>query len=124
MSAHDEVTPPDTAMAPEVAIAGAGPSGLMLACELALAGIRTVVLEPLSAPSDEPQSSELPGQIVRMLDVTRSQRVAQRSSDFRIAQYRHDDRQYRTDAPSPCGTPRHSMFRSPHQLRASFVSRP
>jgi 2-polyprenyl-6-methoxyphenol hydroxylase-like FAD-dependent oxidoreductase len=31
----------------EVAIAGGGPTGLMLACELALAGVRTVVLERL-----------------------------------------------------------------------------
>jgi FAD binding domain len=31
----------------EVVIAGGGPTGLMLACELALAGVRTVVLERL-----------------------------------------------------------------------------
>ena len=31
----------------EVVIAGAGPTGLMLACELALAGVETLVLEKL-----------------------------------------------------------------------------
>ena len=31
----------------EVVVAGGGPTGLMLACELALAGARTVVLERL-----------------------------------------------------------------------------
>ncbi|MFJ8747068.1 FAD-dependent monooxygenase [Embleya sp. NPDC127516] len=33
-----------------VVVAGAGPSGLMLACELALAGVRTIVLERLVEP--------------------------------------------------------------------------
>ncbi|HXO47029.1 MAG TPA: FAD-dependent monooxygenase, partial [Mycobacterium sp.] len=31
----------------EVVIAGAGPNGLMLACELGLAGIRPIVVDPL-----------------------------------------------------------------------------
>ncbi|HEX4213843.1 MAG TPA: FAD-dependent oxidoreductase [Candidatus Dormibacteraeota bacterium] len=34
----------------DVVIAGAGPVGLMLGCELALAGVRVVVLERLTAP--------------------------------------------------------------------------
>ena len=33
----------------DVVIAGAGPTGLMLACELRLAGVRPVVLERLTA---------------------------------------------------------------------------
>jgi len=37
-------------MAYDVVIAGAGPVGLMLACELSLAGIRVVVLERLTEP--------------------------------------------------------------------------
>ncbi|WP_422749250.1 FAD-dependent monooxygenase [Mycobacterium sp. WMMD1722] len=53
----------------EVVIAGAGPNGLMLACELALAGIVPVVLDPLAGPSDEPKANGLVGQVVRQLDM-------------------------------------------------------
>jgi 2-polyprenyl-6-methoxyphenol hydroxylase-like FAD-dependent oxidoreductase len=35
----------------DVVIAGAGPTGLMLACELGLAGVRATVLEKLPAPT-------------------------------------------------------------------------
>ncbi|TCO49458.1 2-polyprenyl-6-methoxyphenol hydroxylase-like FAD-dependent oxidoreductase [Kribbella antiqua] len=52
----------------EVVIAGAGPNGLMLATELLLSGIRPIVLERLSAPSEEPKANGLVGQVVRMLD--------------------------------------------------------
>lgn len=38
-------------MVADVVIAGAGPNGLMLACELRLAGVRPVVLERLAEPS-------------------------------------------------------------------------
>ena len=53
----------------DVVISGAGPNGLMLACELALAGITPVVLDALPAASDEPKANGLVGQVVRMLDM-------------------------------------------------------
>jgi 2-polyprenyl-6-methoxyphenol hydroxylase-like FAD-dependent oxidoreductase len=53
----------------DVVISGAGPNGLMLACELALAGIRPVVLDKLPGPSPEPKANGLVGQVVRMLDM-------------------------------------------------------
>ncbi|CAM5586233.1 FAD-binding domain-containing protein OS=Streptomyces antimycoticus OX=68175 GN=SSPO_036030 PE=4 SV=1 [Streptomyces antimycoticus] len=52
----------------EVVIAGAGPNGLMLACELALAGVRPVVLERLTEPTDTQRANGLVGQVIRMLD--------------------------------------------------------
>jgi 2-polyprenyl-6-methoxyphenol hydroxylase-like FAD-dependent oxidoreductase len=53
----------------DIVIAGAGPNGLMLACELALTGIRPVVLDKLPSPSSEPKANGLVGQVVRMLDM-------------------------------------------------------
>jgi 2-polyprenyl-6-methoxyphenol hydroxylase-like FAD-dependent oxidoreductase len=55
-------------MPSDVVIAGAGPNGLMLACELALAGVRPLVLERLTAPTGEQRANGLVGQVVRMLD--------------------------------------------------------
>ena len=52
----------------DVVIAGAGPNGLMLACELALAGVRPVVLERRTGPTTEQRANGLVGQVVRMLD--------------------------------------------------------
>ncbi|MET7865278.1 FAD-dependent monooxygenase [Micromonospora taraxaci] len=52
----------------DVLIAGAGPNGLMLACELALAGVHPVVLERHAAPVGEPRANGLVGQVVRLLD--------------------------------------------------------
>ena len=53
----------------DVVIAGAGPNGLMLACELALAGVRPVVLDRLPEPSAEPKANGLVGQVIRQLDM-------------------------------------------------------
>jgi 2-polyprenyl-6-methoxyphenol hydroxylase-like FAD-dependent oxidoreductase len=52
----------------DVVIAGAGPNGLMLACELSLAGVRPTVLERLPEPSAEERANGLIGEVVRMLD--------------------------------------------------------
>ncbi|MCK7622340.1 FAD-dependent monooxygenase [Streptomyces sp. RS10V-4] len=52
----------------DVVIAGGGPNGLMLACELSLAGLRPTVLERLPEPSAEPKANGLLGQVVRMAD--------------------------------------------------------
>ena len=41
----------------------------MLACELALAGVRPVVLDRLPGPSDEPKANGLVGQVIRQLDM-------------------------------------------------------
>lgn len=56
-------------MTEQVVIAGAGPNGLMLACELALAGVRPVVLDRLPGPSAEPKANGLVGQVIRQLDM-------------------------------------------------------
>jgi 2-polyprenyl-6-methoxyphenol hydroxylase-like FAD-dependent oxidoreductase len=51
----------------DVVIAGAGPNGLMLACELALSGVKPLVLEPRTAPADEQRANGMAGQVIRML---------------------------------------------------------
>ncbi|RCV47417.1 FAD-dependent oxidoreductase [Marinitenerispora sediminis] len=52
----------------DVLIIGAGPNGLMLACELGLAGVRTTVLDKLPQPNGEPRANGVLGQVVTMLD--------------------------------------------------------
>ena len=52
----------------DVVIAGAGPDGLMLACELGLAGIRPVVLDPTAGPNLQPRANRIAGQAARILD--------------------------------------------------------
>ncbi|OBI47613.1 FAD-dependent oxidoreductase [Mycobacterium kyorinense] len=53
----------------DVVISGAGPTGLMVACELALGGVRPVVLDALPEPSAEPKANGLVGQVIRILDM-------------------------------------------------------
>lgn len=52
----------------QVVIAGAGPNGLMLACELGLAGIRPVVLDGSPGPNRQPRAAGIVGQGVRIFD--------------------------------------------------------
>jgi 2-polyprenyl-6-methoxyphenol hydroxylase-like FAD-dependent oxidoreductase len=52
----------------EVLIAGAGPTGLMLACELHVAGVRPVVLERLAEPTGLSKALALVGRSVDVLD--------------------------------------------------------
>ncbi|MEV6561771.1 FAD-dependent monooxygenase [Nocardia sp. NPDC051756] len=53
----------------DVVISGAGPNGLMLAGELALAGVHAVVLDELPGPSAQPKANGLVGQVIRLLDM-------------------------------------------------------
>ncbi|GGO60433.1 FAD-dependent monooxygenase [Nonomuraea cavernae] len=52
----------------DVVIVGGGPSGLLMGCELALAGVRAVVLERLPERSSRPKANGLVGRVVQALD--------------------------------------------------------
>lgn len=60
MNTHDQTA---------VVISGAGPNGLLLAGELALAGVRPVVVEQLAEPSRELKANGIIGQVHRVLDM-------------------------------------------------------
>ena len=51
----------------DVIVVGAGPTGLMLAGELGLAGVRPLVLERLPQPSETQKAGGLSGQILELL---------------------------------------------------------
>lgn len=55
-------------MTTDVIIAGGGPNGLLLACELALAGVRPLVLERLPERPTDPKANGLVGRVVQALD--------------------------------------------------------
>ncbi|MFJ8017722.1 FAD-dependent monooxygenase [Streptomyces sp. NPDC096339] len=57
-----------TDLTTDVVIVGGGPNGLLLACELILAGVHPVVLERLPERSVEPKANGLVGQVLRFLD--------------------------------------------------------
>ncbi|MEU5383359.1 FAD-dependent monooxygenase [Kitasatospora cineracea] len=51
----------------EVIVVGAGPTGLMLACELRLAGVRPLVLERQAVRRNTPKAGGIGGQILELL---------------------------------------------------------
>ncbi|MEI5099745.1 FAD-dependent monooxygenase [Streptomyces sp. PmtG] len=57
-----------TGMDADVVIAGAGPTGLMLACELGLAGVDVVVVERLAEPTNESRAGGMHSRTLEVLD--------------------------------------------------------
>jgi 2-polyprenyl-6-methoxyphenol hydroxylase-like FAD-dependent oxidoreductase len=67
-STSDEISDGISDALHDVIVVGAGPNGLMLTCELALAGVHPLVLEKLAAPTTETRANGMVGQVVRLLD--------------------------------------------------------
>ncbi|ASO18773.1 2-polyprenyl-6-methoxyphenol hydroxylase-like FAD-dependent oxidoreductase [Actinoalloteichus hoggarensis] len=65
---HPEREPAAADVRTDVLIVGAGPNGLLLACELAQAGVHPIVVERLAEPSDRPKANGLVGRVVQALD--------------------------------------------------------
>jgi 2-polyprenyl-6-methoxyphenol hydroxylase-like FAD-dependent oxidoreductase len=63
----DRIRPQRPSLTADVIIAGAGPTGLMLAAELCLAAVSTLVLERRPHAEDTPRANGLPGQILELL---------------------------------------------------------
>ncbi|ADP82253.1 FAD-dependent monooxygenase [Pseudofrankia inefficax] len=55
-------------MAGKVVVVGAGPVGLMVSCELALAGVETVTLDRLPRPREESMGMAINGTVVDLLE--------------------------------------------------------
>jgi 2-polyprenyl-6-methoxyphenol hydroxylase-like FAD-dependent oxidoreductase len=55
-------------MTTDVVIVGGGPNGLLMACELALAGVHAAVLERLPERATAPKANGLVGRVVQALD--------------------------------------------------------
>ncbi|OZM72958.1 hypothetical protein CFN78_11945 [Amycolatopsis antarctica] len=51
----------------ELVVVGSGPTGLLLAGDLARAGVAVTVLDRLAVPSREPKANGVVGQVVRLL---------------------------------------------------------
>ncbi|MEU7024044.1 FAD-dependent monooxygenase [Streptomyces sp. NPDC046203] len=56
-------------MTADVTIVGGGPNGLLLACELRLAGVRPLILERLHTRSEVPRANGLVGRVVQALEL-------------------------------------------------------
>jgi 2-polyprenyl-6-methoxyphenol hydroxylase-like FAD-dependent oxidoreductase len=73
-----------------VVVAGAGPTGLMLACELALAGLPPLVLERLAQPTGLSKALALNGRAVDSLDLRGLlDRFSQTSAQPSLASFTH-----------------------------------